>query len=46
MNKEQKELPMKEEEDYNYQCFNTMMNSLFDLANELPWQVGRGRRID
>lgn len=35
MNKEQKELLMKEKDDYNYQCFDAMMNSLFDLANDL-----------
>ena len=35
MNIEQKELLLKEKDDYNYQCFDSMMNSLFDLANEL-----------
>ncbi|WP_405169389.1 hypothetical protein [Paenibacillus sp. FSL H3-0286] len=35
MNKEQEELLLKEREDYNYQCFDAMMNSLFDLANEI-----------
>nr|WP_145401629.1 hypothetical protein [Paenibacillus xylanexedens] len=35
MNKVQNELLMKEKEDFNYQCFDRMMNSLFDLANEL-----------
>lgn len=28
MNKEQEDLLMKEQEDYNYQCFDSMMNSL------------------
>ncbi|PZT57392.1 hypothetical protein [Paenibacillus silvae] len=35
MNNEQTEPLMKEKEDYNYHCFDSMMNSLFDLANEL-----------
>ncbi|MFI2856895.1 hypothetical protein ACH6EH_07115 [Paenibacillus sp. JSM ZJ436] len=35
MNKEQTEMLMKEKEDYNYRCLDSMMNSLFDLANEL-----------
>lgn len=35
MNIKQKELLLKEKDGYNYQCFDSMMNSLFDLANEL-----------
>lgn len=35
MNIEQKELLMKEKDDYSYQCFDSMMDSLFDLASDL-----------
>ncbi|KAA9007282.1 hypothetical protein F4V43_02000 [Paenibacillus spiritus] len=35
MNKHQREQTIKEKEDFNNQCFDSMMNSLFDIANEL-----------
>ncbi|MBE7896145.1 hypothetical protein G7L40_20420 [Paenibacillus polymyxa] len=45
MNKEQEELLMEEREDYNYQCFDAMMSSLFDLANELHDKLEEGEEL-
>jgi|GEM_PF-5305438 len=45
MDNEQKELLLKEKEEYNYECFDSMMTSLFDLASELHDKLEENKEL-
>jgi hypothetical protein len=45
MNKNQNELIFKEKEECSFQCFDVMMDSLFDLADELHDKLDDGGEL-